>query len=70
MEDVIRIKGGKKLKGEVTVSSCKNSVVAILPSVVMASEIVKLYDVPDIKESIYLIYILINYNVLVYILSF
>lgn len=50
MEDVIRIKGGKKLKGEVTVSSCKNSVVAILPSVVMASEIVKLYDVPDIKD--------------------
>ncbi|MBQ6492560.1 MAG: UDP-N-acetylglucosamine 1-carboxyvinyltransferase [Erysipelotrichaceae bacterium] len=50
MDDVIRIKGGKKLKGEVTVSSCKNSVVAILPSVVLASEIVKLYDVPEIKD--------------------
>ena len=50
MDDVLRIKGGKKLKGEVTVSSCKNSVVAILPSVVLASEIVKLYDVPEIKD--------------------
>ena len=50
MDDVIKIRGNRKLKGEVTVSSCKNSVVAILPSVVMASEIVKLYDVPDIKD--------------------
>lgn len=50
MEDLIRINGGRKLNGEVTVSSCKNSVVAILPSVVMASEIVKLYDVPEIKD--------------------
>lgn len=50
MDDVIKIRGNRKLKGEVTVSSCKNSVVAILPSVVLASEIVKLYDVPDIKD--------------------
>ena len=50
MEEFIKIKGNKKLEGEVTVSSCKNSVVAILPSVVMASEIVKLYDVPNIKD--------------------
>lgn len=50
MEDVIRIRGGKRLSGQVRVSSCKNSVVAILPSVVMASEIVKLYDVPEIQD--------------------
>ena len=50
MEDIIRINGNKKLSGEVRVSSCKNSVVAILPSVVLASEIVKLYDVPNIKD--------------------
>ena len=50
MEDIIRIKGNKKLNGEVKVSSCKNSVVAILPSVVLASEIVKLYEVPNIKD--------------------
>ena len=50
MNDLIRIKGKRKLKGEVTVSSCKNSAVAILPAVVLASEIVKLYDVPEIED--------------------
>ena len=63
MEDIIRIRGGLKLKGEVTVSSCKNSVVAILPSVVMASEIVKLYDVPEIKDVQILIKLLELLNV-------
>ena len=50
MNDQIKIRGNKKLTGEVTVSSCKNSAVAILPSVVLASEYVKLFDVPDIKD--------------------
>ena len=63
MEDVIRIKGGRRLNGEVTVSSCKNSVVAILPSVVLASEIVKLYDVPAIKDVQILIKLLELLNV-------
>ena len=63
MEDIIRIKGGHKLNGQVRVSSCKNSVVAILPSVVLASEIVKLYDVPDIKDVQILIKLLEFLNV-------
>ncbi len=50
MNEIIKIRGNKKLRGEVTVSSCKNSAVAILPSVVLASEIVKLYDVPEIED--------------------
>ena len=50
MNDVIKIHGNKTLTGEVTVSSCKNSAVAILPSVVLASEVVKLFDVPDIQD--------------------
>jgi len=50
MNDVIKIRGNKKLSGEVTVSSCKNAAVAILPSVVLASEVVKLFDVPDIED--------------------
>ena len=50
MKNTIKIEGGHRLKGEVTVSSCKNSAVAILPSVVLASEIVKLYDVPKIDD--------------------
>lgn len=63
MEDTIRINGNKKLNGEVVVSSCKNSVVAILPSVVLASEIVKLYDVPNIKDVQILIKLLRLLNV-------
>ncbi|MDO4940617.1 MAG: UDP-N-acetylglucosamine 1-carboxyvinyltransferase [Erysipelotrichaceae bacterium] len=50
MNEVIKIRGNRKLSGEVTVSSCKNSAVAILPAVVLASEVVKLYDVPEIED--------------------
>ena len=50
MNNQIRIRGNKRLTGEVTVSSCKNAAVAILPSVVLASEVVKLFDVPDIQD--------------------
>ncbi len=50
MSETIKIKGGNILKGEVEISSSKNAAVAILPSVVLASEIVKLYDVPNIKD--------------------
>ncbi|MBR5755136.1 MAG: UDP-N-acetylglucosamine 1-carboxyvinyltransferase, partial [Erysipelotrichaceae bacterium] len=50
MNEIIKIRGNRKLNGEVTVSSCKNSAVAILPSVVLASEIVRLYDVPEIED--------------------
>ena len=37
MENKLVIKGGKKLKGEVTISSSKNAAVAILPAVVLGS---------------------------------
>ena len=50
MNNTITINGNKKLTGEVTISSCKNSAVALLPSVVLASEVVKLFDVPDIED--------------------
>ena len=50
MENKLVIKGGKKLRGEVTISSSKNAAVAILPAVVLGSEIVKLYDVPHIED--------------------
>ena len=50
MNNAITINGNKKLTGEVTISSCKNSAVALLPSVVLASEVVKLFDVPDIED--------------------
>ncbi len=50
MNNTIRIRGKKVLTGNVTVSSCKNSAVAILPAVVLASEMVKLFDVPEIED--------------------
>ena len=50
MNEFIKIHGGKKLSGEVKISSSKNATVAILPAVVLASEIVKLYDVPNIED--------------------
>lgn len=63
MKDSIKIVGGKKLSGEVTVSSCKNAAVAILPAVVLASEIVKLYDVPHIDDVHFLIQLLQELNI-------
>ena len=50
MNNTIKIVGGKTLTGEITISSSKNATVAILPAVVLASEIVKLYDVPSIED--------------------
>lgn len=50
MNESIRIRGGNRLKGEVRISSSKNATVAILPAVVLASEVVKLYDVPNIED--------------------
>ncbi|MBQ1508069.1 MAG: UDP-N-acetylglucosamine 1-carboxyvinyltransferase [Erysipelotrichaceae bacterium] len=50
MSDKITIRGGRTLSGEVTISSSKNAAVAILPAVVLASEVVKLYEVPNIED--------------------
>ena len=63
MENIIKIRGNKKLTGEVAVSSCKNAAVAILPSVVLASEVVKLFDVPDIDDIKILIKLLTLLNI-------
>lgn len=63
MENTIKIQGGYKLSGEVTISSSKNAAVAILPAVVLASEIVKLYDVPHIDDVHVLIQLLQELNI-------
>lgn len=63
MENKLVIHGGKKLKGEVTISSSKNAAVAILPAVVLGSEIVKLYDVPHIEDVHVLIQLLQELNI-------
>lgn len=46
----IVIHGGRPLKGEVTINGAKNSVVALIPAVILADDIVTLDCVPDISD--------------------
>lgn len=46
----IVIRGGRPLKGEVTVSGAKNSVVALIPAIMLADEVVTLDGVPAISD--------------------
>jgi len=46
----ILINGGKRVKGEVTISGAKNSVVALIPATILADDIVTLDGVPDISD--------------------
>lgn len=55
----IVIHGGRPLKGEVTINGAKNSVVALIPAVILADDIVTLDGVPDISDADSLIDIMI-----------
>ena len=46
----IVINGGRPLKGEVTISGEKNSVVALIPATILSDDIVTLDGVPDISD--------------------
>lgn len=46
----IVINGGHPLKGEVTISGAKNSVVALIPATILADDVVTLDGVPDISD--------------------
>ena len=46
----IIINGGKKLQGEVTVSGAKNSVVALIPAIILSVGVVTLDGVPAISD--------------------
>ena len=46
----IIINGGKKLQGEVTVSGAKNSVVAVIPAIILSDGVVTLDGVPAISD--------------------
>ena len=46
----IVIHGGRPLKGEVTINGAKNSVVALIPAVILADDIVTLDGVTDISD--------------------
>ena len=49
MEDVIKIRGGRKLNGEVHISSAKNAAVALIPAAVLANHVVTFLDIPNIS---------------------
>ncbi|MBD3949959.1 UDP-N-acetylglucosamine 1-carboxyvinyltransferase [Tuanshanicoccus lijuaniae] len=57
------IRGGKPLKGEITINGAKNSVVALIPAAIMANSEVVLEGVPDIQDVHSLIDILGDFNV-------
>ncbi|TFG83412.1 MAG: UDP-N-acetylglucosamine 1-carboxyvinyltransferase, partial [Erysipelotrichales bacterium] len=51
MEEVIKIRGGKKLKGSVRISGSKNATVALIPAAILASSgPVAICGVPDISD--------------------
>ncbi|MFS1663562.1 UDP-N-acetylglucosamine 1-carboxyvinyltransferase [Streptococcus sp. zg-JUN1979] len=57
------IEGGKPLAGEVAVSGAKNSVVALIPALILADDIVTLDGVPAISDVEHLIAILLEMGV-------
>lgn len=46
----IRVRGGRPLQGEVTISGAKNSAVALIPAAILADSPVILEGVPDIQD--------------------
>ncbi|MDO4701237.1 UDP-N-acetylglucosamine 1-carboxyvinyltransferase [Erysipelotrichaceae bacterium OH741_COT-311] len=50
MEDVIVIEGGRKLNGQVRISSSKNATVALIPAAILANGPVTICDVPNISD--------------------
>ncbi|NLC33745.1 MAG: UDP-N-acetylglucosamine 1-carboxyvinyltransferase [Erysipelothrix sp.] len=50
MSDVIKIEGGRKLKGTVRIDGSKNATVALIPAAILANEVVTIYGVPDISN--------------------
>ncbi len=50
MEEVIKIRGGRRLNGEVNISGSKNSTVALIPAAVLGSKPVTIVGVPKISD--------------------
>ena len=48
--DKFVINGGHPLKGEVTISGAKNAVVAILPATILAKDVCRIENIPNISD--------------------
>ena len=58
----IKIEGGHKLSGTISVSGAKNSVVALIPAAILCDETVRISNVPDITDVDDLENILVHLN--------
>ena len=58
--DKFVITGGQRLTGEVTVSGAKNAVVAILPATILAQDVCRIENIPNISDVSAMVKILKN----------
>lgn len=63
VQEVIKIRGGQTLKGEIEISGAKNSAVAIIPATLLAQEHVKLEGLPQISDVETLVSLLEDLNI-------
>src|SRR5690554_531094 len=47
---IFRIKGGKKLKGEITPQGAKNEALQIISAVLLTDQPVTIHNIPDIRD--------------------
>lgn len=63
MKEILKIKGGRELSGEVCIGGAKNSLVALIPASIITKSVVKLNNVVPIDDTYTLINILRKLNV-------
>lgn len=63
MSEAFQIRGGKKLSGEITPQGAKNEALQILCAVLLTSDVVRIKNIPDIKDVNRLIEILQDFGV-------
>ncbi len=56
--ETFRINGGKSLFGEVNISGAKNAAVAIIPAVILANDVVRIENIPNISDVTFAVKIL------------
>lgn len=63
MKEILKIKGGMELSGEVCIGGAKNSLVALIPASIITKSVVKLNNVMPIDDTYTLINILRKLNI-------
>ncbi len=56
--ETFRINGGKSLFGEVNISGAKNAAVAIIPAAILANDVVRIENIPNISDVTFAVKIL------------